>query len=344
MKRVGVVGCGNIGSVHAMTIANLNEARLCAFADIRPDRARAFAEQYTTAGAAVYNSLEAMLDREDLDVVHICTPHVCHVPMAITALKKNCHVFLEKPPALSREEFEQLEQATDASRMEVGICFQNRYNQATEKVSELLMDGTLGTIRGGRVFVTWNRNIPYYTESDWRGTLKTEGGGVLINQSIHALDLLLMWMGKPVSAEASMHNHRLKGYIEVEDTLEAYLTFSAGDEPIRASFYATNAYVSDEPVFIELACEHGFVRMEGGRVWYQTKEQTSPVFWQEAEQTMPGKAYWGNGHGKCISDFYDCLNSGKPYRNNLASVETTFKTVMDIYDSARGADREKEET
>ncbi len=336
MKRVGLVGCGNIGNVHAMTIAGMSENRLCAFADIIPERARAFAGQYGTEDTAVYNSLEAMLKGEDLDVVHICTPHVCHVPMAITALKKNCHVFLEKPPALNRKEFEDLEQAAAVSRQAVGICFQNRYNEATEKVSELLAGGTLGKIRGGRVFVTWNRNAPYYTESGWRGSLKTEGGGVLINQSIHALDLLLLWMGEPVSVEASMQNHRLKGYIEVEDTLEAYLTFSNGEEPVRAAFFATNAYVSDEPVFIELACEHGFVRMEGGRVWYQTGEHSSPVFWQEADRSLPGKAYWGNGHGACIQDFYQSLDSGKPYRNSLSSTETTFKAVMDIYDSARG--------
>lgn len=335
MKRVGLVGCGNIGSVHAKVIADIDDACLCAFADVRPERAEVFAERYGAAGVAVYDSLEAMLDGEDLDVVHICTPHVCHVPMAVTALKKDCHVFLEKPPALSREEFEQLEQAAAAGPGNVGICFQNRYNEATEKVSELLAGGTLGRIRGGRVFVTWNRNAPYYTESDWRGSLKTEGGGVLINQSIHALDLLLMWMGEPVSVEASMQNHRLKRYIEVEDTLEAYLTFSNEEEPVRATFFATNTYVSDEPVFIELACEHGFVRMEGGRVWYQTGEHQSPVFWQEAAQSLPGKAYWGNGHSACIRDFYQSLSTGEKYRNNLGSTEITFKTVMDIYDSAR---------
>lgn len=347
--RVGLVGCGSIGKVHALAIGTVEAASLCAFADIRPERARAYAKQYGHSQAAAYQSLEEMMEREELDVIHICTPHNCHVPMAIQVLEHDCHVFLEKPPAINRETFRSLQEAVLESTAKLGVCFQNRYNEATGKVSELLSDGTLGAILGGRVFVTWSRNAPYYTESDWRGSLSSEGGGVLINQSIHALDLLLMWMGKPKTVEASMRNHHLKGQIEVEDTMEAYLTFdqvspphvhsakSTEAEPVRASFYATNAYVSDEPVFIELACEDGFVRMEGGRVWYQTKAQQAPVFWQESDSGTPGKAYWGNGHYACIQDFYRSLQLGTTYRNQLSSVETTFETVMDIYDSARAS-------
>lgn len=335
--RVGIVGCGSIGKIHAMAVADIKGADLIAFADIREQRAQAYADEYAEGKAVAYASLEEMLEHEELDVVHICTPHICHVAMALTVLRKQLHVFLEKPPAISRTEFEVLKQAAAESAGRVGVCFQNRYNETTLKVDALLAGGTLGRIRGGRAFVTWNRGVPYYTESGWRGSIETEGGGVLINQSIHTLDLMLMWMGIPVSVEASMQNHHLKGLIDVEDTLEAYLIFSQDEEPVRASFFATNAYVSDEPIFIELACEHGFVRVEGSRIWYRDTEHQKPVFWQEEEEPLPGKAYWGHGHEACIQDYYNCLNTGEPYRNDLPSVENTFATVMDIYDSARNA-------
>lgn len=339
MVRVGVIGCGNIGGVHAMILNKIKQARLCALADIRPERSEEYSARFTGGKAAAYGSMEEMLEREELDAVHICTPHVCHVPMAVQALKKGLHVFMEKPPAISREQFEELLKVSNVCKGRLGICFQNRYNETTRKVNEVLAEGTLGRIKGGRAFVTWHRDASYYTESGWRGKLETEGGGALINQSIHALDLLLGWMGKPVRTEASMSNHHLKGIVEVEDTLEAYMAFSEGAEPVSASFYATTAYAADVPVLIELVCGNGFVRLEGNSVWYQTEGKEEPVVWQAPKTSVPGKTYWGSGHEACIRDFYDCLESGKAYFNDLASVENTFYTMMDIYDSARNEGR-----
>ena len=339
MIRVGVIGCGNIGGVHAGILKEIKQAELCAMADIRIERAREYSARFTEEKAAAYESMEEMLEAEKIHAVHICTPHNCHVPMAIKALKNGIHVFMEKPPAISREQFQELLKVSKESRGRLGICFQNRYNETTKKVTELLAEGGLGQIKGARVFVTWHRDASYYTESGWRGKLETEGGGALINQSIHALDLLLNWLGKPVWTEATTSNHHLKGIVEVEDTLEAYMAFTEGPEPVSACFYATTAYGADAPVFLELVCENGFVRLEGTSVWYQNGEDEEPVMWRAPKISMPGKAYWGNGHEACIRDFYDCLESGKAYANDLASTENTFYTMMDIYDSARKEER-----
>jgi len=334
MVRVGVIGCGNIGKVHSMILKELKEVRLCAMADIRIDRAEEFCRQYTEGKGHAYESLEEMLEKEELDGIHICTPHFCHVPMAEMALKKGLHVFMEKPPAISRQQFEQLEKASLKSGARLGICFQNRYNETTKKATELIEEGKIGALLGGRAFVTWHRNAPYYTESGWRGKLESEGGGALMNQSIHALDLLLRWLGKPVKTEASMRNHHLKGIVEVEDTLEAYMEFTQGKDPVRASFYATTAYVSDAPVLIEIAGERGFIRVEGDTVTYQEAGEMEPVIWRSKKSLVPGKSYWGSGHEACIHDFYDCVSTGKAYGNDLKSVRLTFNTMMDIYESA----------
>lgn len=122
--------------------------------------------------------------------MHICTPHYLHVPMAVYGLTHGVHVFMEKPPVISGEQLAQLEEAVAGSDRRLGLCFQNRYNPSVQEVKKLLASGEAGRIRGARGLVTWSRGREYYTESGWRGSLATEGGGALINQSVHTLDLL----------------------------------------------------------------------------------------------------------------------------------------------------------
>lgn len=338
MIRTGVIGCGNIGKVHAGILNSLEGVSLCALADEKRERAQEYAGSITQGRAGAYGSLEELLKEEHPQAVHICTPHFNHVPLAVTALKAGVHVFMEKPPAISRKQFEELKEASQKSGARLGICFQNRFNETTKRVTALLAEGRLGKPRCARAFVTWNRNQAYYTESGWRGRLETEGGGVLINQAIHTLDLLLLWLGRPAAVEASMSNHHLKGIVEVEDTIEAYLAFDESPDPVKAVFYATTAYGADAPVFIELVCEKGILRLEGDMVSCQPFDG-EPEIWKAAQRPVPGKAYWGSGHEACIRDFYDSLERGTPYANDLASVENTFWTMMDIYDSARNKER-----
>ena len=232
--RVGVVGCGGIAQVHGTVLQHLEGVELVGCADIKPERAQAFAETY---GGRAYSSMEELLEHEQLDAVHLCTPHYLHTPMAKLAASRGLHVFTEKPPVMTWEqwaEFRQLEQAP----IRVGVCFQNRYNPSVQLLREVLASGKAGKVLGARAFVTWHREAPYYTESGWRGSLQTEGGGVLINQSIHTLDLLGQFLGRATQVEASMMNHHLKGVIEVEDMMEAYLTFGEA----HAIFYALTAY------------------------------------------------------------------------------------------------------
>ena len=214
--RVGVVGCGGIAQVHGTVLQHLEGVELVGCADIKPERAQAFAETY---GGRAYSSMEELLEHEQLDAVHLCTPHYLHTPMAKLAASRGLHVFTEKPPVMTWEqwaEFRQLEQAPPgwACASRTGIT------PALQLLRELLASGKAGKVLGARAFVTWHREAPYYTESGWRGSLQTEGGGVLINQSIHTLDLLGQFLGRATQVEASMMNHHLKGVIEVEDMME----------------------------------------------------------------------------------------------------------------------------
>ena len=332
MKAV-IVGCGNIGAVHAESIRRLEGVSLCAAADIRPERAASYAEKY---GCRAYASLEEMLEKERPDVLHICTPHYLHVPMTAYALQRGIHVFCEKPPVISEEQLDALTRAAAEGPGRAGFCFQNRYNPGVLFIRELLASGRLGKIKGARGIVTWNRGEAYYTQSGWRGRLETEGGGALINQSIHTMDLLGVFLGKPVSVEAQTANHHLPGVIEVEDMMEAYIRYADA----AACFYATTAYTEDAPPLIELSCEKGIVRMEDPEV---------TIIWPDGRREHPetvrkqalGKSYWGSGHLDCIADFYRCLRTGERFAQDLDGVRDTIRLMLAAYRSAaKGGNRE----
>lgn len=325
--RCGIVGCGGIAQVHARVLAELETAEPAAFADIRPERAQAIAEKY---GGRAYDSLTAMLDGEALEVLHICTPHSLHLPMAQEAARRGIEVFTEKPPAISPDQWREFQAL--AGQVRVGVCFQNRYNPGTDFCRELLESGRAGKLLGARAFVTWRRDAPYYTESGWRGSLATEGGGALINQAIHTLDLLVYLFGPGKVLGASLSNRHLPGVIEVEDTLEATLDFTGA----RGLFYATTAYCTDAPVMLEIVCENLTMRIEGDEVTVRDKEGNVQKrdFSREAGKAT-GKSYWGASHGRCIQDFYRAVLTGGPYRNDIPGVADTVELMLAVYQAAR---------
>ena len=324
--RVGIVGCGGIARVHAQSLLRMDNVKMIAFADCKPERAQSFASEY---GGNAYASLEEMLAAEHLDVLHICTPHALHVPMALQAAEKGIQVFTEKPAAVNDEQMDALMEA--AKKVHVGVCFQNRYNDNVRYVQQALQKGEGGKVLGARAFVTWHREAPYYTESGWRGTMALEGGSVLINQSIHTLDLLTVLLGEAQTAEATMANHHLKGVIETEDTLEAWIQYKSG---ATACFYATNAYCGNAPVLIEIVCENRTYRLEGDKLYI--KESTGEYQKVEfAAKEAFGKSYWGTGHLSCIRNFYASLDGSEEYLVKLEEAERTMRLMFQIYRSAR---------
>lgn len=324
MYRVGIVGCGGIAQVHAAVLDQLSETRLISCADIRPQRAEEMGRRH---GCAAYASMEEMLKNERLDAVHLCTPHFLHAPMALQAARAGAAVFTEKPPAISREQWAMLE---EAGRLRpVGVCFQNRYNPNVREARRLISSGQYGRVLGARAFVTWQRDAAYYTGSGWRGAFATEGGSALINQAIHTLDLLVCLLGAPSHGEAHMANRHLKGVIETEDTVEAYLTL--GGAP--ALLYASNAYAANAPAMLEIQLEKAALRLEEDGLEIRGPEgverRAFPV-----PQTL-GKGYWGNGHLPCIQDFYRCLTEGAPFPNRLETVRDTMLLLFDLYGQGR---------
>ena len=323
--RVGIVGCGSIAHTHARVLDQLEKTHLAACADIRPERAQAFSDRY---GCRPYNSIHALLENEALDAVHLCVPHYLHAPMAALAAEHGVAVMCEKPPVTQRAQWPLLEAA--AEKVPLAFCFQNRYNENVRALREILASGRYGAVRGARAFLTWDRQAPYYTESGWRGAWETEGGGVLINQCVHTLDLLVTLLGKPETVEAHMTNHHLRGVIEVEDTLEAYMT--CGGCPVL--LYATTAYAANAPVMIGIEFEDAAVRLEKTALEIRTPAGIERRDYPDA--ACLGKDYWGSGHLKCISDFYESIEAGLPLRNGLDSVRDTVDVMLKMYEQNKG--------
>jgi predicted dehydrogenase len=326
--RIGIVGCGGIASIHAQCLKKLSEHELVSFADSKLERAEAFVQEYD---GTAYPSMEEMLKKEELDAIHICTPHYLHTPMAIYGLQQGVHVFMEKPPVISREQWEELKNAAAGSDRQLGLCFQNRYNPSIIKAKEMITSGEAGKVIGARGMVTWNRTAEYYTGSDWRGRLEYEGGGALINQSIHTLDLLHYLVGQPIqSVDAVIANHHLKGVIEVEDMMSAYVRYADA----VVSFYVTTAYNADSAPLIEVNCEHMIIRIEELNVTCYHKNGDVELIPIEGKQGY-GKSYWGAGHEDCIGDFYRSIGKNESFALNPTTMEETVLLMLGAYESAR---------
>jgi Predicted dehydrogenases and related proteins len=322
--KAAIIGCGNIAKVHAACLESIEYIELISLCDIHLERAENLAKSYR---ANCYTSYEEMLEKEAVDVIHICTPHYMHVPMSIYCLSKGKYVFLEKPPIMSQQQFFQLVSHPDIDKL--GICFQNRYNQGLNWIKDYLKSGKAGKILGARGIVTWSRDADYYKESGWRGELKKEGGGVLINQAIHTLDILVNLMGEPLKVSATKANHHLKGIIEVEDTMEACIKFASG----TVVFYATTAHCINSIPLIEVSCENVTIRLEEPRVTLFYRSGQFEVISVEDNEAL-GKEYWGNGHKACVNTYYEAIKEEQKLPITLTDVKDTMGLMLSMYKSA----------
>lgn len=310
-----IVGYGAIGPVHAEAISRLDRVSLHAICDIDPARARLGAEKHH---AIPYFRYEDCLADEDIDVIHICTPHYLHFPMITEALKHGKRVVVEKPCVMKREELTVLLRDYDVTR--IFPILQNRTNDCVQAMlHRMATDRSLGRLLGIKGFLTWYRDAAYYDSADWRGTKEGEGGGVLINQAVHTLDLMTLFGGEVERVSATVANHSIES-IAVEDTLEARIAFRSGAVGL---LYASNGYVKNPPAQLDLDFEHGNLCYRDGMLF-----ANGELICRDGQQ-FKGKPYWGNGHTKTLSDYYE-----KGSSLSLRDACNTLMTMFAIYESA----------
>lgn len=291
--RVGVIGIGNMGSGHVRMIRDHecgDDLVLTAVADINPQRLE-WAKTQVGEEVTLFDNATALMESGLVDAVTIAVPHYSHPPLVIEALEHNLHVLCEKPAGVYTKQVREMNEAAAKSDRVFALMFNQRTNHIYRKMHELVHSGELGEIKRVNWIVTnWYRSQFYYNSGSWRATWKGEGGGVLLNQCPHNLDLLQWICGMPVRMRAFCHNGLWRD-IEVEDDVTAYFEYANG----ASGVFVTS--VSDAPGTnrFEITCDGGKLVCEDEKLklWKITPGQKefnatnrSDVFGQPAVEVM----------------------------------------------------------
>ncbi len=320
--KVALVGCGTVSYVHLTSLLHVDGVKIVALCDTRRERAVESAKEYAP-DAKIYTDFSEMLEREELDAVHICTPHYLHAKMTVEALKKGVNVFLEKPMCTSLQEIDEMIEAEKKSSAKACVCFQNRFNDSYLYAKNLMQKS--GESFDAYATVFWYRNEDYYRESDWRGKWATEGGGCMINQAIHTLDILTSLLGNPVSLIGTASNHHLKDVIEVEDTAEALVEFDTGS---KANFYVTTAAAAPDATCVVLRSKSYKIEIRSSDLFVNGEKIPFPE-----EKSFIGKEYYGTRHPKIIEEFYKKLDTGGDMPVNLETAASVIRLILATYTS-----------
>lgn len=331
MKTV-IIGLGAISETHIAAIKHVGCSEICAVCDINQDKVDAAIAKIASDSVKGYTDYKEMIDTEKPDVVHVCTPHYLHRDMAVYALEAGCDVYLEKPAAMNASQANEIVEASERTGKKVCVSFQNRVIPTNAMAKEIVDDGRYGKLCGIRAEMTWSRGGAYYTESGWRGTWEKEGGGVLMNQSIHTLDLMYYLGGKVKDMEGSVALRRNKGVIEVEDTAEATIWFESGVEGI---FYATNCNFKDSSVQIELFFEQATLLLYRDTLYLVTGEGLEKLVDNHDYTGTEGKACWGNGHAMMMKRFYDALGGKDEWYCDIKDAVPVLEMIDKIYSTSK---------
>jgi predicted dehydrogenase len=225
MKRFGIIGLGNIAKVHIEAINSLDDCQFVAGCDLVPGKAKEFCSNYpNTTG---YDDIDEFLKNEKLDIVTITTPSGVHLDPALKVIEAKINVIIEKPLEITSERCNLIIEKSKENGVIAAGIFQSRFYEAPKLVKKAIEDGKFGVLSICDAQVKWFRSQEYYDSAGWRGTWALDGGGALMNQSIHAIDLLL-WLCGPVDEVTAYTALRSHTDIEVEDTATAILKFKNG--------------------------------------------------------------------------------------------------------------------
>ncbi len=328
MLRIGIVGCGSIFTMHATSVYHLENAELVGVCDIKKDRADEAAKKYN---CKAYYDYRELINKENIDVVHICVPHYLHPVISKYAINAGVHVLCEKPMSIKYEDAVENVELAEKMGVKYGIIFQCRYNDSAKLVKEKLEDGTLGKVISARAVLTWCKPDEYYSLSDWKGTWDKEGGGVVIDQAIHSLDLANWFIDDETESVQAHLSNRGHSIMEVDDTAEGLVKYKNG---AILGFWATNNYRCDEPIEIRLCCEKGKVRMDynsaeitltDGSIYTVKSPKIRDIVYEK------GKEYWGIKHIRQIEDFYNSVeNDTEPAISGKEALKIQ-KLICEIY-------------
>lgn len=331
----GIVGAGMVAQFHARAIAETPGARLAAVC--RADATRA-GEAAAELGVPCETSLQALLDRPDVDAVCLCTPSGLHPEQALAAARAGKHVLVEKPMALRLADADAMIAACREAGVRLGVAFQRRTDPEVRELHDAIRAGELGRLVLGTASVPYFRPQSYYESAAWRGTWSLDGGGALMNQGIHLVDLLLWLMGggaEVVGATGGVVAHD----VEVEDCVVAALRFSGGfSSGAGGTLVATTAAAPGFPHRVEVYGTRGGAQIEGDALvrWEGDAPRIRP---QAPDSVDAGSGASptgiGNvGHTLIVQDFVAAIREGREPLVSGEEGRRSLALVLAVYEAA----------
>ena len=329
----GIIGCGMISEFHINALLALRDkARIIGITDVNRDSAERVAASHEDF--RIFDSVEDMLESKEIGAVCICTPSGYHADAIIKASEAGKNIIVEKPLAITKEQLDEVMRVCRANRTTVAVISQLRFAKDIRKAKIMLENGELGTLCCADMYMKYFRSQEYYDSGSWRGTKKIDGGGALMNQGIHGVDLLLYLVGGIKSVFA--YSSTLARKIEVEDTLSATLEFESSALGV---IQATTSVFPGYPRRIELNGSHGSITIEETAITRMdidgsvTDDLTfrQPVF-SSASSAMN---FSGDYHTLQIADFIDAIHEKRRPFVDLAEGRKAVDVILAIYRSAR---------
>lgn len=326
--RFGIIGIGGMGNTHAKNLKNVKRAELTAVCDADRNAADSRAKEHS---CSAYYSVGEILASGKVDAVLIATPHYFHTTIGVEALSKGFHVLVEKPISVHKADCEKMIAAHKGKKQVFAAMFQMRMDPLYRKVKQLIDGGQLGEItRVNWIITDWFRSDAYYASGGWRATWKGEGGGVLLNQCPHNLDLIQWLCGMPVRVRAFC---KLGKYhpIEVEDEVTAYLEYKNG----ATGVFVTSTGEAPGTNRLEICGDMGRLTVEGGKIRFLRNESGQKLFCKTTAERFAKPPVWEidipvvapqqNFHTEISQNFVDAILDGAtliaPAEEGINSVE-----------------------
>ncbi|MFA5863714.1 MAG: Gfo/Idh/MocA family oxidoreductase [Phycisphaerae bacterium] len=334
----GIIGTGMIGNFHAKAIKELPNARLVAAFDQIEERANQFAREH---GIKPYSTLESFLSDPQIDVITIGTPSGSHMEPAVAGAKFGKHVICEKPMEVTLARIDQMIEAHAKAGTRLGGVFNSRYEPLNQMLKKTVNAGRLGRIIYGGGFVPWFRTQEYYDQGGWRGTWKFDGGGALMNQGTHTVDLLQWLMGSDVKRVSAFTGLLAHAKIEVEDTVTASLEFANGALGV---LFATTALYPGMPARVELGGMAGTIISESTCLRMFKFAQPNPDDEKIIEEfgkppvsagASDPKAMSADNHRRNFAAFLKALDDRTDPELNGQEARKAVRIVLSVYESAK---------
>jgi UDP-N-acetyl-2-amino-2-deoxyglucuronate dehydrogenase len=349
--RIALVGAGVIGTHHGLVISELaDRVELVAVIDLHPERAQRLAAE---RGGKAFTSLTEALAAIPIDIVVVCTPTGRHGEVAIEALEAGKHVIIEKPAEINVAKTDEIIEAQHKAGTLVAVISQHRFDKSTEIALAAIEKGELGRLTTGIASIDWWRGQSYYDSGNWRGTWELDGGGALMNQGVHTVDLLVATMGRPVEVFAytgTLAHQR----IEVEDAAVAVVRFENG---ALGLLHATTAAYPGLSARLQVHGDQGSIVIDNDLLTFihttphgsQAEEKSYGSAsdsinqlgnYDQTEQTGPIKGSQAGGlsslaHHRQYENFLAALAGEEPLRVDLETNRRSIGVITGVYESAR---------